>query len=483
MLEVVTPDGRHLKSRPLGVSYDDGNNTVMIATLKHSSGVLTSSNQVTYFDAFAGGIKADLVCNYRLGGFESDLVFRAQPSTPDAYGLTGTNSTLQMITEFFNTADPQQVPAQDNRRFGLQDNTLKFGGMTMVPGRAFAVNAEGGLPGQSAAKAGRRKPAAKPVYKSWLHLQGRTFLIEEVPLIQMAADFDALPLGASIQKRTGFPKFASQHREFPPAPGFVADTNRMLIAAADLNQRPGVVLDYNTVDSDQTAEFTFQNGVTYYVMAPINFYAPITFRGGSVIKINEWYGGLNIYSNINNQSDPSNPTVITSANDDSVGEAIPDNTGQPSYMNNTMNIWTSSVELDNFRFNYATEAFDSFYYDSENENVYTFWNCEFADNCGTPSIYLLSGHVDLRNMLGVSVIFYGANGDGTSANGDVYEVNAQQVTSVNRGCPFISSPGISSYGCFNIKNSIIIREDGNWFGPNWDDPNVKLDGGCGHNRC
>jgi hypothetical protein len=35
-LEVVTPEGRHLKSRPLGVSYDDGSNTVLIATLKDS---------------------------------------------------------------------------------------------------------------------------------------------------------------------------------------------------------------------------------------------------------------------------------------------------------------------------------------------------------------------------------------------------------------------------------------------------------------
>jgi len=43
-----------LKSRPLGVSYDDGSNTVFIATLKDSVGFLTSSNQVTYRDAFTG---------------------------------------------------------------------------------------------------------------------------------------------------------------------------------------------------------------------------------------------------------------------------------------------------------------------------------------------------------------------------------------------------------------------------------------------
>src|ERR1035437_1222330 len=104
VLEVVTPDGRHLKSRPLGVSYDDGSNTVFIATLKHSQGWLTSSNTVTYRDAFTG-FKADLVCTYRRGGFECDLVFRQQPPTPDQYGLDNSSSTLQLVTEFFNTAN------------------------------------------------------------------------------------------------------------------------------------------------------------------------------------------------------------------------------------------------------------------------------------------------------------------------------------------------------------------------------------------
>ena len=305
-LEVVTPDGRHLKSRPLGVSYDDGNNTAMIATLQHSSGVLTSSNQVTYFDAFAG-IKADLVCTYRRGGFECDLVFREQPPTPDAYGLTGTNSTLQLITEFFNTADPQQIRALSNSRFGLQDNTLKFGAMTMGCGKVFVIGSQT-----------TRDKGQTPVYKRWLHLQGRTFLIEEVPLVRLAADFDTLPLGASIQKPSGFQKFASRQREFPPAPGFVADTNRLLIASAGLNQRPGVVLDYNEIDSD-TNDFTFQADTTYFNMG-FNVYGTATFEGGTVIKnvhIPSGGVGIGIYSNIVCETEPDHPVVFTSMNDDS----------------------------------------------------------------------------------------------------------------------------------------------------------------------
>ncbi len=459
VLEVVTPDGRHLKSRPLGVSYDDGNNTAMIATLKHSSGVLTSSNQVTYFDAFAGGIKADLVCSYRRGGFESDLVFREQPSTPDAYGLTGTNSTLQMITEFFNTADPRQISAQANRRFGLQDNSLTFGAMTMGRGKAFVVGSQK-----------TRDRRQTPVYKRWLHLQGRTFLIEEVPLVRLAADFDTLPLGASIEKPSGFPKFASQQREFPPAPGFVADTNRILIASADLNQRPGVVLDYNIVDSDQT-DFTFRSGVTYYVTGEFGLYGTATFEGGTVIKIDEGYNGgpIDVYSAINNQSDSSHPVVITSANDDSVGEVLPGSSGSPNQIwNNTMNAHTNYIELDNFRFNYAAEAF----FNDPDISTNVFWNCEF--NNGDGSIGVVSGQVVLRNVLGVWVFFVGGNWDYTPAPGDVYQVDAQHVTSVNLGPPFITSPDISYQFCFNIKNSIIIGEDGEAPGiANWDDITIS----------
>ena len=156
VLEVVTPDGRHLKSRPLGVSYDDGSNTVFIATLKSAAGYLTSSNTVTYRDAFTG-FKADLVCTYRRGGFECDLVFRQQPPAPGDYGKDPNGSTLQMVTEFFNTADPVQIPAGYDDTFGLQDVTLKFGKLTMTRGKAFAFK------GTNSLNSSTLNPSTKPL--------------------------------------------------------------------------------------------------------------------------------------------------------------------------------------------------------------------------------------------------------------------------------------------------------------------------------
>src|SRR5262249_1652210 len=78
VIEVVTPDGRHLKSRPLGLSYFDGTNSVLIAELKHSVGRLVRSNQVVYPNAFTD-FKADLRYTYTKAGFEQDIVLQEQP--------------------------------------------------------------------------------------------------------------------------------------------------------------------------------------------------------------------------------------------------------------------------------------------------------------------------------------------------------------------------------------------------------------------
>ncbi|HSY20294.1 MAG TPA: hypothetical protein VK815_18260, partial [Candidatus Acidoferrales bacterium] len=223
VIEVVTPDGRHLKSRPCGVTFDDGSNTVFIATLKSAQGYLTSSNIVTYRDAF-DGIRADLVCQYRRGGFECDLVLRQQPATPGQYGLDNAFSTLQMVTEFFDTADPEQIPAASDDWYGLQDTTLKFGKLTMTHGKAFAFNGTNSAPQTPDVR------TQTPVYKSWVHSAGRTFLIESVPVFDIAEDLNALPLTASIAHPGSRTTHLASRISFPPAHGIVACTNQILLA-------------------------------------------------------------------------------------------------------------------------------------------------------------------------------------------------------------------------------------------------------------
>jgi hypothetical protein len=364
VIEVVTPDGKHLRSRPLGVSYDDGSNTIFIATLKHSIGYLVSSNKVVYRDAFSG-IKADLVCTYRRGGFESDLVFRQQPPAPGDYGLDPNWSTLQLVTEFFNTPDPQEMPAANDEWYGLQDSTLKFGKLTMKQGKAFAFNETNGV----------SRAGSVPVYKRWLKLDGRKFLVEEVPVVDMAEDLEALPLQSSIQRPESKIKYASNHPSFPPSHGIMACTNQILLAAAGFNKEPGYVLDYSEVDSDQ--DFTFQAGQTYYIANPCSFSGTVTIEGGAVIKLNyDGYlnnGEIDIYSNIVCNTSADHPAVLTSVNDNSVGELI--GSGDPHYWDVQDFLCLDSsipVNVHHLRFSYCMQAMVT--WPSPDVDI---WDCQF----------------------------------------------------------------------------------------------------------
>ena len=181
VIELVTPDGIHLQSRPLGLSYDDGTNTVLIAELTNSIGQLVGSNQVIYPDAFTD-FKADLRYTYTKAGFEQDIILREQPLTPESYGLNPATARLQVLTEFFNPPQPAVTTAMLPKQAGitLTDENLDFGVMKMMPGRAFLL-------GSDAHEGGAL------VSKSWVKLEGRQFLVEEVPVEALANELAQLP--------------------------------------------------------------------------------------------------------------------------------------------------------------------------------------------------------------------------------------------------------------------------------------------------
>src|SRR5208282_6501839 len=106
---------------------------------------------------------------------------------------------LQAITEFFNTDDPAQTPGPVNTSDGLSDPILTFGTMKMVHGRAFSIGGSGSNFAQN--NQSRLPPVATgrtPTYKSWLKLDGRTFLIEEVPYPRLAPQLEQLPVTGRV---------------------------------------------------------------------------------------------------------------------------------------------------------------------------------------------------------------------------------------------------------------------------------------------
>jgi hypothetical protein len=133
VIKLVTPDGLQLESRPVGLSYDDGTNTVLIAELTNSVGQLISSNQVIYANAFVG-VDADLLYTYHKGGFEQDVIFRVQPSAPEEFGMNSKNTLLQVLTEFFNPPMPTENFGPVDPQNDLRDTTLRFGKMYIKVG-------------------------------------------------------------------------------------------------------------------------------------------------------------------------------------------------------------------------------------------------------------------------------------------------------------------------------------------------------------
>jgi len=399
-IELVTPDGLQLKSQPVGLSYDDGTNTVLIAVLTNSVGQVVNTNQVIYPNAFTG-FAADLLYTYRKDGFEQDIVLREQPPTPESLGLNAATTRLQVLTEFFNPANPMQTTSTVSRQDGLADTTLTFGQMKMVQGKAFAI-------GDSTAQTKRA-----PVYKSWQVLQGRTFLVEEVPVARLAAQLGQLPAPAnataSAVKSLSYKVSAT--RSLPPVHLAQADTNTLQLARLDLNRKQGVVLDYVTLDPS-ISDFTFQGDTTYYVSGWLDLYGTNIFEGGTVIKYTSSTGASLNFINFDGffviNTSSYRPAVFTSMDDNTVGDTISGSTGSPTTIGSGVvylydnNEYSNETLLSGMRFSYAGTVYEN----DQSRSAFTFQDCQFVQ-CGTcvsiSSASELSLYNDLITQCGLAI--------------------------------------------------------------------------------
>jgi hypothetical protein len=346
-IKLVTPDGEQLYSRPVGLSYFDGTNSVLIAELTNSIGVVVGSNQVVYPNAFTD-FKADLRYTYTKAGFEQDVILREAPLTPEAYGLNPATARLQMLTEFFNPPQPaiQSQELAPQAGLSLTDESLGFGAMQMVPGKAF-------LMGQTAQDAGAR------VNKQWLLLDGRQFLVEEVPVEAIADGLAKLPLTAMNSGSSKNARTASRQLILPPQRLAKNDTGKpMLLTKADL-PTPGLVLDYQTVTGNLT-NYTFQGDTTYYISGSVTLSRTNTFEGGTVIKYASG-ASLTLQSSqtiVNWAASAYRPVILTAKDDNTVGENISGSTGTPTnyYANPVLAMNGNATNISYFRIAYAQLA-------------------------------------------------------------------------------------------------------------------------------
>jgi hypothetical protein len=317
-IETLGPDGVQLKSRPLGISFFDGTNSTMLAFLTNSVGqILPSGNQVIYTNAFTD-VSADLLCTFRKSGFECDLIFRSRPPSPSEFGMDPEITRLQLLTEFVDTPEPVQKALVQSRMDGLTDVTLDFGRLKIGRGKAFQIgnNVDQTVP-----------PGAvegTPVFKSWQHLEGRTFLVEEVTYRRIAPQFNALALkdGAfhkAFASRTSANR-ASPRRLLPPYRTAQVSNAKMLISSADIKERQGFVLDYVLLNTDK-GDYTFQSDTTYLISGSVSLDGVATFEGGTVLKY-ETNATIYFWGDILSATGPYRPAIFTSRNDNSVGETL-----------------------------------------------------------------------------------------------------------------------------------------------------------------
>ena len=246
-IDMQTPDGKRLRSHILGLSYFDtaSGQSVLIAEVKDSIGQLIAPNQVLYEDAFTD-FKADVHYTYTKTSFEQDVVLRERPPLPEAYGLNSASTVLQVLTEF--VAPPQPVIHENQISMPMgarKDQTVDFGLMKMVRGKAFDVGSS---------------DQEVPVAKTWMTLEGRQFLVEEVPVAAVAELLDELPLPSqtSLKPSTGSMRHIVSTKRLLPGPP-VARTGDGTLKVTKRSAPPhGLVLDYLTINSGSTNNYAFR---------------------------------------------------------------------------------------------------------------------------------------------------------------------------------------------------------------------------------
>jgi hypothetical protein len=173
--------------------------------------------------------------------------------------------------------------------------------------------------------------------------------------------------------------------------------------AQNVSPEKGYVMDYNL--EGEVGDYTFRGDTTYLVTGDgFTIDGTATFEGGAVIKNDDSaVGGISVSgydSQVDFKSRPYNPVIFTSQDDDSVGEIIPDSTGQPqpaSVLTDPLDIFNEAImnEIQNARFCYSEVALHS---DAETIVVRDsqFIQCGEAVDGGRPDGY---GDVELYNVL------------------------------------------------------------------------------------
>ncbi len=141
------PDGSLLSSHVHGVGWYDTatGESVLLAEVTDSKGLLVEDNVIVYPDALRGEITAELRYTFTKSSFEQDIILRDAPPPPETYGLSSKTSRLEVWTEFDEPLEPMVRGEESDPTASAQprkDVELDFGSMRIGTGRYFRWGSE-----------------------------------------------------------------------------------------------------------------------------------------------------------------------------------------------------------------------------------------------------------------------------------------------------------------------------------------------------
>ncbi len=380
---VTTPDGVTLRSTPLAIGlYDTASGqSVIVATLTNSIGVLADPQDVVYDRAFVGGGFAATVVYSRpdAGTFEQDVVFVGfDPDfDPTKWGFAAASTNtleVQIFTEFYNPPEPTAIMRplyveQDaGKRVSMAspdfvDYTLDFGDYVFGPGRAYAIATNDTF------------ASGVTVAKEFVTSQGRSFLVESTPYRALEGGLRSLP---PVQRETSMlkrPEKASRRRLAAASVPPILDLSKTPIghlafaksASPAVGKPHGVLIDYIVTVSSTSVPTVYSSDTTYYVSGTVVNSSAVTMESAVFKYPTNNAGIIEISGSLALATTNYRPAIFTAADDNTAGTpfstAVWSNyTGNPSgkYYGNVA-LWlntTANLTLNNLRFCYARMALE-----------------------------------------------------------------------------------------------------------------------------
>jgi hypothetical protein len=456
VVDLTGPDGRRIRASALALKYYDPvtGEDATLAILRDTPGELIPPNQVIYRDAFEAAdpkttVHADILYTYKKSGLEQDVILREPLPSPEYFNLGNEVAQLQVLTEFFNPPQPdidrriEPIVYDPNLRARVAapdwvDEELIFGSFRIGQGKAFALR---DLHDHKA------EPAAA-VAKQWLQEEKRAILFESIDYLQVAELFEKMKVQANINtlRRAGneraFAARALNRRSdtflAKKAPQRqVAEQGRHSIALAEKGvMSDGIVLDYTTISTGQSS-YTFRAGETYNITGDISLSGQTTIEGEAILKISPGKK-ISIQGTIVCNTGMYRSAIITSRNDNKVGQTVPLSTGIPAPGDYSIGIELASTGthlIENLRILYADTAVK---YAGAAGGTATIRHSQIV-KCNVCFASSATATCNLRNVLGYDF------GTFLSASAGIFTINGQHVTANHGTGSFASSVSVGSF--------------------------------------